>query len=106
MYLPSSGATIEHEAVLAEQGRVVAAGQFEAGGVQDRDVGIEERVAEAQAFELGRQPLALLELDDEVIDVFVVCTTPLTVTFSGIDLRRGEVVVRLDFLALRAGCRR
>ena len=70
MYLPSSGATIEARQSWLSEGRVVAAGQLEAGRVENRDVGIEERVAQPQPFELGGEPLALLQLDDEVIDVF------------------------------------
>ena len=63
MYLPSSGATTEANAVLPDQGGVVAGGQLEPLGVEDRDVGVEERDAEPHPFDLGRDPLALLGLD-------------------------------------------
>ncbi len=53
--------------------------------------------AQPEAFDLRRDPLPLLGLDDEVVDVFVLDHS-VDRDVQGDLLRLGEVVVRLDFL--------
>ena len=87
---------------MPDQGRVVAGGQLEPLGVEDRDVGVEQGDPQPDPLDLGGDPLALLGLDDEVVDVLVVG--------DAVDrdvhrdrLRGGEVVVRLDLVDLLEG---
>ena len=56
-------------AVLAMEDRVVGGGLLEAVLVEDRDVGIEDLVAEPQAVDLDAEPLALAHGHLVVIDV-------------------------------------
>ena len=66
------GADDRGDAVLPHQRRVVGRASSNRLRVEDGHVRIEERIAQPQAFDLGRDPLALLGLDDEVVDVLVV----------------------------------
>ena len=102
MYVPSAGATIDADAILPHQRRIVGAGQLETLGVENRHVRIEKRHAQPQAFDLGGDPLALLGLDGKIVDVFIL--------HHAVDrrieidlLRRGEFVVGLGFFDLRQG---
>ena len=96
MYLPSSGAMIEANPSCQIERRVVAGGQLEPLGVEDRDVGVEQRDPQPDALDLGRDPLALLGLDDEVVDVLVVGDAVDRRRSSAIGCGAGEVVVGLD----------
>ena len=87
------------EPVAPDEGGVVADAQLEPLGVQDRHVRVELADPQPEPLDLGRDPLALLGLDDEVIDVFVVG--------DAVDrhvhrdrLGRREVVVGLDLVDL------
>lgn len=65
-------------------------------------MGIEEGLAEANAFDLRDQPLALFRFDQEVIHVFIV-DHAVDRHVQRDPLRDLELVVRLDFLDFRKG---
>ena len=88
---------METMAVLPEQWGVVGCGQLEAFAVENGDVGIEERVAEAHPLDLSGETLALLTFDGEVIDVLVI-DDALHRDIERDRLRCGEVAVRLVLL--------
>jgi hypothetical protein len=58
--------------VLAKERAVVVGGEFEALLVEDGDVGVEGGFAQAHAFDLDVQALALFRFDDEVVLILVV----------------------------------
>ena len=60
------------QGVHAHQRVVVTRRQLEPFAVEDGDVRIEEAGAQSHSLDLGREPLAFLRLDEEVIDVFAV----------------------------------
>ena len=80
--------------VLAEHRASSQVGQLESLAVQDGDVRVEQRAAEAHALDLGGQALALLALDGEVIHVLVI-DDALDGDVERDLLRGGEVAVRL-----------
>ena len=57
--------------ILVQQCVVVAAGQFKPSRVQDCKVGIKERASQTQPLEFRRDPLPLLRLHHEMIDVLI-----------------------------------
>ena len=63
--------------------------------VVDREERIEVAVAESQAFDLGRQTLALLQFDLEKVAVFI-ADAAVDRNVQRNDLRLVERVVRLD----------
>ena len=89
-------------AVLQHQRRVVGRGEDEPVGVHNGHVGIEERLAQPQPFDLDRNPLPFLGIHGEIIDVLV-----LDHAVDGrveVDLLRlVEIVVRLDLVDLGQG---
>ena len=58
--------------ILEDQRRVISAGQLESLGVKDGDIGIKQRRCQPHPFDLGGDPLALLGLDDVIVDVLAV----------------------------------
>ena len=69
--LAVSGSDDRRHAVLPQQSRIVAGREFKPSGIHDRDVRVEQRVAESNALDLGSDPIPLLHFDDEVVHVFV-----------------------------------
>ena len=73
MYVPSAGIDDRAAAVLAEQRRVVAGGQLEPLARRgSRRTGRRTCSPSRIPSTSTREPLALLALDDEVIDVLVI----------------------------------
>ena len=58
------------DAVLERGGRVVGSRKLKPFCIDDRDEGIEAVAAQPQAFGLDREPLPLLEVDGEAVEVF------------------------------------
>ncbi len=59
------------DAILPEQGQVVAVGQFESLRIQNCHVRVEERHAEPHALDFGRDPLALLGVDRVIVHLLI-----------------------------------
>ncbi len=79
--------------VLLQQRRVVSRDEFESLRVENGDVRIEHRHAEPHAFDLDADPLSLLGVDHEIIDVFRI-DDAVDRHIQGNWLRRGEFGVR------------
>ena len=105
MYLPSSGAMIDVKPSRHTRAASSLTPSSNRLAVQDGDARVELADPQPQALDLGRDPLALLGLDDEVIDVFVVGDAGHR-HVHGDRLRGREVVVGLDLGRFLSGRRR
>ena len=89
------GGDQRNEAILPDQGVVVARGQFEPLRVQDRHVRVEQRQAKANSLHLDRDPLPFLRADLVIVDVFI--ARDAVDRHVHVDLLRpGEIVIGLD----------
>ena len=71
MYLPSAGAMSEQRQSWLTNAASSLLASFAPSTLADRKHRIEERVAaQPQSFQLDVQPIALFQLDGEVIDIF------------------------------------
>src|ERR1019366_3058856 len=83
--------------VLIEHRRVVAGRQFKPFAIQNGDIRIKQRTAEAHAFNLGGKALTLLAFDGEIVYILVV-DDALDGDVKRNLLRSGKVAVRLFFI--------
>jgi hypothetical protein len=90
------------DAVLPDEGVVVAGTQFEPRGVHDRHVGVEQRRAQANRLDLDVDAVSLFRLHDEVIDVFT-ADVAVDRDVQRDRLRRGEFAVGFLLIDLGEG---
>ena len=92
--LAVSGSDDRRHAVLPQQSRIVAGREFKPSGIHDRDVRVEQRVAEPNPLDFSRDAIALLHINDKIVHIFVL-NDPFNGRVEGDFLRHFEVAVRL-----------
>ena len=92
---PVLGGDQRNEAILPDEGVVIARGQLEPLRVQDRDTRVEKRQAQANSLHLNSDPLPFLRPNLVIVDVFL----PRDAVDRHIDadqLGPGEIVIGFD----------